>query len=190
MGLILAAGESNRMGTDKALLAYRGSTFLESIIAMLREASIERVVVVLGHHAAEIERATNLIDVEVVFNKDYQRGQTSSLQRGLKTLAEQPVDGVVLALVDHPAVRAKTIAKLIAAFIASRAPVVVPTYQGQRGHPVLIGRALFDELIGLPPDAGANTVIRKYRASTEYVETDDEGITIDVDDREEYGNLQ
>ncbi|HEV2492326.1 MAG TPA: nucleotidyltransferase family protein [Terriglobia bacterium] len=185
-GLILAAGESTRMGRDKALLMYRGSTFLESIITTLRGAGSERIVVVLGHHAADIERATNLANVEVLINADYRRGQTSSLQRGLKALMGEPVEGVVLSLVDHPAVRAETIAKLIATFTPSLAPVVIPTHQGQRGHPVLIGRALFEELLGLPPDAGANTVIRKYRASTQWVEVDDAGVLTDVDDLEAY----
>lgn len=188
-GLILAAGESTRMGIDKALLMYRGRTFLQSIIATLRDAGVERIVIVLGHHAAEIERATNLANVEVLLNADYQRGQTSSLQTGLKALAGQPVDGIVLSLVDHPAFRASTIAKLIVAFNASRAPVVVPTYQGQRGHPVLIGRALFDELMGLAQDAGANTVIRKYRESTQFVEVDDAGVLTDVDDPAAYRKL-
>lgn len=177
------------MGRDKALLLYRGRTFLEGIIATLREAGVERIVVVLGHHAAEIERAVNLASVEVVVNEDYQRGQTSSLQTGLKAFAAQEVDGVVLSLVDHPAVRAETIAKLIAVFRTSGAPVAIPTYRDQRGHPVLIGRALFEELLGLPPDAGANTVIRKYRASTQWVEVDDAGVLIDVDDPEAYQKL-
>jgi molybdenum cofactor cytidylyltransferase len=188
-GLILAAGESTRMGTDKALLVYRGQTFLDGIIATLRAAGIERIVVVLGHHAAEIERVANLANIEVALNADYQRGQTSSLQKGLAALAGQPVDVVVLSLVDHPAVQAETIAKLIIAFRASGAPVVIPTYRDQRGHPVLIGRQLFDELLGLPPDAGANTVIRKYRGSTQWVEVADAGVLIDVDDLGGYQKL-
>jgi len=85
-GLVLAAGESSRMGRDKALLPYHGRTFLEMVVAKLREAGISRVGVVLGHHAGEIRRAVSLPGVEVVTNCDYLRGQTSSLQAGLAAL--------------------------------------------------------------------------------------------------------
>ncbi len=180
-GLILAAGESSRMGRDKALLNYRGRTFLDTIIQTLRDTGIERIAVVLGHHAEEIQRATNLEGVDVVVNSEYRRGQTSSLQCGLRALESPALEGVVLCLVDHPAVSAATIQKLVQSFQQSPTPLVIPTYQGQRGHPVVIGRALFTELLNLGPDEGANTVIRKYRDTTRFLETDDEGTILDVD---------
>jgi molybdenum cofactor cytidylyltransferase len=189
-GLILAAGESSRMGKDKALLAYRGRTFLESILASLRESGISRIVVVLGHHAEEIRRALNPEGAEVVVNKDYGLGQTSSLQAGLRALVTPDLDAVVLCLVDHPAVSAATIGKLIAGFHESPSAVVIPTFQNQRGHPVLIARALFDELMQLGPQTGANTIIRKYRGETRLVKTSDSGILLDVDDPETYRQLQ
>ncbi len=189
-GLILAAGESSRMGTDKALLTYRGRTFLETIIATLRAASIERVAVVLGHHAEEIQRAVNLPGVEVVVNHDYQQGQTSSLQAGLRALEREDLEAVVLSLVDHPAVSAETIGALIEAFKLSHAPVVVPTFKGQRGHPVVVSRSLFGELLRLKPDAGANTVIRKQREARRFVAVEDAGILLDVDDPESFRRLE
>ena len=191
-GLILAAGESTRMGTDKALLTYRGRTFIEAILATLREAGVSRLAVVLGHHADEIQRAVDFTGVEVIVNHDYQQGQTSSLQAGLKALesgAGTSVEAVLLCLVDHPAVPAEAIRALLAAFRATASPVVIPAFKGQRGHPVLIGRALFDELLGSNPEAGANTVIRKYRNATQFVEVGDAGILLDVDDPETYRNL-
>ena len=147
------------MGRDKALLPYRGRTFLETIIAKLREAGVERVAVVLGHHAEEIKRAAKLDDVEVAINRDYASGQTSSLQAGLRTLASPDLEAIVLCLVDHPAVSAPVIRELIAAFQKSRAPVVIPTFSSQRGHPVLIGRELFPQLTSLP-DCGRSGVPR------------------------------
>ena len=191
-GLILAAGESTRMGTDKALLTYRGRTFIEAILATLREAGVSRLAVVLGHHADEIQRAVDFTGVEVIVNHDYQQGQTSSLQAGLKALdsgAGTSVEAVLLCLVDHPAVPAEAIRALLAAFQATASPVVIPAFKGQRGHPVLIGRALFDELLGLSPEAGANSIIRKYRNATQFVEVGDAGILLDVDDPETYRNL-
>ena len=174
-GLILAAGESSRMGRDKALLVYRGRTFLESIIAMLREAGIDRIAAVLGHHAQEIRQAANFAEVEVVLNSEYRRGQTSSLQAGLRALDSADLDAVVLCLVDHPAATSTTVRKLLESFRMSRAPVVIPTHQGQRGHPILISRTLFDELLSLGPEQGANLVVRKYRDRISFVEVDDGG---------------
>ena len=111
-GLILAAGESRRMGRDKALLTYRGRTFLETIIDNLGAAGIEKITVVLGHHAEAIQRAVNLAAVRVVVNHDYQRGQTSSLQLGLAAAAADSPEAVILCLVDHPAISAEVIVKL------------------------------------------------------------------------------
>lgn len=189
-GLLLAAGESSRMGRDKALLDYRGKTFLEHILATLREAGLERTVVVLGHHAEEIRRAVNLAGAEVVVNQDYRLGQTSSLQAGLRALVQPETDAVVLCLADHPAVSADVVKQLVAAFQETAAPVVVPTYQGQRGHPVLIARALFDELLGLNARQGANTVIREYSGATHCIEVQDSSILLDVDDPKAYLDLR
>jgi molybdenum cofactor cytidylyltransferase len=193
-GLILAAGESSRMGADKALLTYRGRTFLETILTSCRDAGLEPLVVVLGHHAEEIRRAVKFGSAEVVINSDYQRGQTSSLQAGLRALespdfeapVEAKVEAIILCLVDHPNVSPPTVRKLIASFEPPKSSVVIPTFQGRRGHPVLIGRALFAELRNLSPDQGANGVIQKHRDATQFVEVSDPGVLTDVDDPEAY----
>ncbi len=189
-GLILAAGESSRMGTDKALLTYRGRPFLGTVLRTLRDAGVARVAIVLGHHAEEIQRAVGLKDAVVVINPDYAQGQTSSLQAGLKVLESTDVQAILLCLVDHPQVSADTIRTLIRSFWKSSCPVVIPTFQNQRGHPVLIGRALFEELLGLSAEAGANTVIREYREATQFVEVQDPGILLDIDDPETYRRLK
>jgi molybdenum cofactor cytidylyltransferase len=189
-GLILAAGESSRMGQDKALLTYRGRTFLETVVQTLREADVSRVAIVLGHHAEEIQRGITLEDVEVVINPEYRRGQTSSLQAGLRALDSPDFEAVVLCLVDHPLISADTVRGLVASFRRSGAPVLIPTFQNQRGHPVLIGRALFSEVSSLDPGEGANTVIRKHREATQFVAVSDPGILLDIDDAETYRRLQ
>lgn len=187
--LILAAGESSRMGTPKATLTYRGRTFLELIVQTLQEGGLERIVVVLGHQAEEIQRQVKIEAAQVILNPDYRSGQTSSLQAGLRALIADDLDAVLLCLVDHPAVSAETARTIVATFRQCGAPVVIPTYQGRRGHPVLIGRQAFDELLGLTRDAGADSVVRRYRPATQYVEVEDEGIVVDVDDPESYRGL-
>jgi molybdenum cofactor cytidylyltransferase len=226
-GLVLAAGESSRMGRDKALLSYGGQTFLEIIVAKLREAGISRVAVVLGHHADEIRRAVSLPAVEVVTNRDYLRGQTSSLQAGLAALDEwslqreacalartgaarrlssapaqeteekidssgltKRLDAFVLSLVDNPAFESSTVSSLTRAFAQTAVPVVIPTYGGRHGHPVLIARPLFEPLLALTADQGANSVIRAWHNRTQLVEVTDPGILVDVDDEEAYGALR
>ncbi|HEV2245725.1 MAG TPA: nucleotidyltransferase family protein [Terriglobia bacterium] len=188
-GIVLAAGESSRMGEDKALLMYRGRTFLENINSVLREAGIHPIIVVLGHHAELIRQRVDLRSVEVIVNQDYRSGQTSSLQAGLRVLAGNEPDGVLLCLTDHPVLSADTINKLIHNFTSTGRPVVIPQINGKHGHPVLLGRGLFNRILALGPDEGADTVIHQYRDRTEFVEVTDAGILIDVDDPESYRKL-
>jgi molybdenum cofactor cytidylyltransferase len=186
-GLILAAGESSRMRQDKALLQYHGRPFLEVIIGTLRAASVGRIAVVLGYHALEIQRGVNLDDVQVIRNPDYREGQTSSLQAGLRALEASNPEAILLCLVDHPAISPEVIRQLCAGFQKSRAPVVVPTYRGRRGHPALIGSAVFHELLDLKPGDGANTVIQKYETCS--LEVEDPGVLVDIDLPEDYRRL-
>ncbi|MBZ5514859.1 MAG: nucleotidyltransferase family protein [Acidobacteriia bacterium] len=177
------------MGRDKALLTYRGQSFLESIIRTLREAGIEHITVVLGHHAEEIRRAVNLRGAEVVVNADYRLGQTSSLQAGLRALAASDLAAIVLCLVDHPLVAPGTVRTLTAALGEPGVVAAIPTHHGQHGHPVVIGKELFAELNTLPPEIGANTVVRRHQQTTKLVEVDDPGILADIDNPETYHRL-
>ena len=188
-GIVLAAGESSRMGTDKALLVYRGRTFLENIISTLRQAGVRRVIVVLGHHADLIQQSIDLSKVEIVIHQDYRLGQTSSLQAGLRVLAGKQPDGVVLCLVDHPAISADTIQALMQGFESAGSPVVIPQLRGKHGHPVLVSREVFQQILALGPDEGADTVIHRFRPQTDFVDVADPGILLDVDDPESYIKL-
>lgn len=188
-GLILAAGESRRMGRDKALLSYGGRTFVETLALKLRQAGIENIAVVLGHHAKEIERAVSLGGVRVVLNPDYEQGQTSSLQAGLAAFEGLCPEGVILCLVDHPAVSVETIRTLKTRFERDHPPAVIPTLNGQRGHPVVISQSLFAEILALPGGGGANAVLRKYHETAQWAEVEDHGILLDVDDPATYERL-
>jgi molybdenum cofactor cytidylyltransferase len=188
-GLILAAGESRRMGRDKALLTYRGRTFLETLIDNLGAAGIAKISVVLGHHAEIIQREIDLSAAQVVVNHEYQRGQTSSLQLGLAAAAADRPEAIILCLVDHPAISSEVIRKLTERYESTRPPVIIPTHGGERGHPIVISQTLFPELLALSPHEAANKVIRKYRHATQFVEVADPGVLIDVDDPATYEQL-
>jgi molybdenum cofactor cytidylyltransferase len=182
-GLILAAGESRRMGQAKALLEYRGETFLNRLISLFR-ARCSPVIVVLGASADPI-RASARGDALFIVNHNYQSGQTSSMQCGLRAV---PADagGVLFTLVDHPAVSPETIDTLL----ASPGPLLrVPRYQGHRGHPVWFSRDLIPEFLALPQDGAARDVVRSHRDRTEFLDVDDPGILADIDDAAAYRAL-
>jgi len=183
-GLILAAGESRRMGSPKPLLLYRDETFLDTLIGLFT-ARCSPVVVVLGAAADEI-RAGARRPAQFVVNPRYRSGQTSSLQCGLRALPAE-AGGVLFTLVDHPAVRPETLAALAG---AAGAPLLrVPRYQGRRGHPIWFSRALVPEFLALPETAAARDVVRAHAADTELVDVDDPGILADIDDPEAYRAL-
>jgi CTP:molybdopterin cytidylyltransferase MocA len=187
-GIILAAGASSRMGTPKALLDYRGETFVGRLVRVLGE-TCNPVIVVLGYHA-EALRAAMPAPAKIVVNPDPSRGQLSSLQSGLSALPPE-ADGFAFIPVDSPAVEADTVAKLVRAF-EQRDPstlFVIPRQFGHRGHPVLAARSIAAELLALPPTAEAREVVHAHVDRTEYVDVDDAGIFTDVDDPAAYRRL-
>lgn len=188
-GIILAAGASSRMGTPKALLDYRGETFLARLVRVLGEAC-RPVMVVLGHNAdtlwQQVPPAAN-----IVVNPDPSRGQLSSLQTALAALPAEAA-GFAFIPVDSPAVEPATVAKLAQAFARRQAStlLVIPRRSGRRGHPVFAARPLAAEFLALPPTAEARDVVHAHVDRTEYVEVDDPGIFTDIDDPEAYRRLK
>jgi CTP:molybdopterin cytidylyltransferase MocA len=182
-GLILAAGESLRMGSPKALLEYRGETFLDRLIGLFA-ARCSPVVVVLGSGAAGI-RARISRPALVVVNPDFSRGQTSSMQCGLRSVGD--ASGVLFTLVDHPAVEPRTIDALLEG--SPSALLRVPRHQGRRGHPVWFSAALIPEFLMLPPSGAARDVVYAHRDETEFLDVEDAGILANIDDPAAYREL-
>lgn len=186
---ILAAGESSRMGSPKPLLPIDGSFFLERIVSALRRTRVGAIVVVLGHRAEEIRPRIAHLPVRVVVNERYREGQLSSLQAALRSLAADAPDALLLHLVDHPLLDPALVDLMIERFYATGKRIVVPRYRESRGHPVLVSREFFGELLALEAGRGANEVIRAHAAETLEIETDSEGVAIDIDTPEEYRRL-
>jgi CTP:molybdopterin cytidylyltransferase MocA len=188
-GIILAAGASSRMGTPKALLDYRGETFMGRLVRVLGE-SCEPLIVVLGYHA-DVIRQRIPSGSKVTINPDPSRGQLSSLQTGLAALPAE-AEGFAFIPVDSPAVAENTVAMLARAF-EQRKPetlFVIPRQSGKRGHPVFAARSVAAEFLALPPTAEAREVVHAHVDRTEYVDVDDSGIFTDVDDPEAYRQLK
>ena len=184
--VVLSAGESSRMGRPKALLPVGESTFIEGIVAALRAAKVGKILVVLGHGAPALEKKIRHLPVTILVNPDYARGQLSSLIVALRALDNENVDGILLHLVDHPFIDPGLVDRMIERFYETKKAIVVPVYKGRRGHPVIFSKTLFGELIAAPLDQGAKSVVRAHAAETLEVETEDEGITFDIDTPEDY----
>ena len=184
--IVLAAGKSERMGRPKALLPIRGRTFLENILDAVARSSIKDTVVVVGHHRDEILGHVHDLP-KVVFNPEYEQGMVTSFQAGIRALSPD-VSGAVLFLVDHPLVEPATIESLIANFAPNR--IVLPVFQGRRGHPVLFAREVLQEILSLPPSEGANIVVRRDPGRIVEVSVDAPGILVDIDTPEQFRKLE
>ena len=185
-GIILAAGRSQRMGRPKALLPIFGTTFLEHIVHQIRGSRLVDVKIVLGYQPEYIlERLPDLKKATVI-NSRYCEGQLSSLQTGIRALEPRNSDGLMLFLVDHPLVDTTLINEMINRFGRGGHPIVIPTFQGRRGHPVLFSKGLFVDLLSASPDEGAVAVVRQYRRQIHHLEWKSNEILIDVDTPEAY----
>jgi molybdenum cofactor cytidylyltransferase len=182
-GIILAAGESRRMGFPKAMLRYRDETFLDTLIGLFAP-HCSPLIVVLGSNADRIRESTAR-NATFVLNPDYPRGMTTSLQCGLRMLPPQ-ADSVLFTLVDHPAVQPGTIATLLN---SPETLLRVPRHGGRRGHPIWFSRELAPEFLALPESGAARDVVRAHAGDTQFLDLDDPGIVADIDDPAAYGRL-
>jgi molybdenum cofactor cytidylyltransferase len=187
VAVVLSAGESSRMGRPKALLPIDGRTFIEKIVGALKKSSVGKVIVILGHNADEMKRRIEHLPVEILVNPDYKLGQLSSLQVAIRRVeADADCDGMLVHLVDHPYIDVKLVDNMIERFHASGKLIIVPRYGGKRGHPVIFSHELFGELLAAPLDQGAKAVVNAHRDDTLEIDTQDSGVTVDIDTPELY----
>jgi molybdenum cofactor cytidylyltransferase len=180
--VILSAGASSRMGRPKALLPYREGTFLEHLIQVTRHPRIGVTRVVLGAGADEIRTIAKLDLSTVVLNANWKQGQLSSICEGIRSLEGVETDGIVLCPVDHPLVSARLVSDLIGQFYLSGKSIVLPTYNGRRGHPAIFSSTLYGDLLAAPADKGARAVVWAHSAGVLEVPTDEEGVVLNIND--------
>jgi molybdenum cofactor cytidylyltransferase len=180
--LILAAGESRRMGSAKALLLYNDRTFVEHLLDVTRHPRIGVQRVVLGAEAEYIRERLGLDSSLIIENPDWQQGQLSSIQAGIRALAGTPTEGVLLCLVDHPLISSTLVKTLIESFDASGKAIVLPSYLGRRGHPLIFASRLYDELLAAPAETGARAVVWKHDGEVLEVPTEEQGVLINLND--------
>lgn len=188
--VVLAAGASSRMGSPKPLLPLAEGTYLSRILSTLADCALLRVIVVLGSSADEVRAGVNLAGSEVLVNERWRDGMLSSLLVAVRAVEVDPaVSGLLVSLVDVPRFDRSTVLALLKEQRRSAAPVVVPTYGGRRGHPVLFDRSVFDELLAAPADQGARAVVHAHADSLREVAVDDPWIVRDSDTPAEHRRM-
>jgi len=180
--VILAAGSSSRMGAPKQAIQVHGMSLLRRAVIAALEGGCSPVVVVTGAHAETSRKEIGGLEVEEVFNPDWETGMGSSIRAGISALegAAPNIKGAVILVCDQPAVTADHILRLVRARSESGAPLAASRYGGTCGAPAAFGRGLFRELLLLADAAGAKQIIRKYESQAHFIELPDGEADLDV----------
>lgn len=186
--IILAAGDSTRMGRTKALLHYRGKTFIEKLIDDYRTVGCHPIIVILGKDADQVNTLLEGSDLEVQINPHPENGLLSSLQIGLKSLPANCA-GAFFSPVDHPAVRIETLQMMLKEWGRRGEKAVRPRFRGRGGHPALLGRGWIEEVPTLPLSSSVRTLLHQRSSDIIEFPVSDPGILIDVDTPEDYQRL-
>lgn len=198
-GVILAAGESSRMGTDKALLPWpppvegqppASETFLSAAIRSLTLSS-DFVLVVAGKNESALAPIVYTIGASIVVNRDPSRGQFSSLQIGLQEVLNRGRDAAIVTLVDRPPVSATTVASLREAFEWAPQNIwaVVPEFGGIHGHPYVVGREMMEQFLQAPATANAHDIEHQHMDHIQYLPVEDRLVAVNINTPEDYAAL-
>jgi molybdenum cofactor cytidylyltransferase len=183
--IILAAGESKRMGSPKMLLPFHGRTMIETVISNVSESNVCNIVVVLGAVREPILKLIDKYNVKYCFNDNYQNGMLSSVICGFRNLASD-YKAVLVFQGDQPLITANTINRVTGEYLSSRKGIVIPVYRSRRGHPILIDRKYHEEIGKLSPDKGLRSLASMFSDDVQEVDTVEPGILRDFDTYKEY----
>lgn len=183
--ILLAAGESRRMGSFKQLMTLGGKTFVERCVDNLLTSRAGDVIVVTGHREADVRNALADRSVRFAHNADYRNGMSSSIKQGIAAL---PLDAeaCLIALVDQPEIGVSVFNMVIDAYVSETPLIVVPTYAGRRGHPIVLDLRLREEILAMDPEQGLRQVVSLHRDQTCFVEASTETVLLDFDTPEDY----
>jgi molybdenum cofactor cytidylyltransferase len=183
--VILAAGESKRMGTPKMLLPFGGKTMIECVVRNVTGSDVDKTLIVLGAYSEIILEIVKELPVRSCYNDKYKEGMLSSVKCGFGNLPDE-FDAVLVFQGDQPFITPKATNLVIEAYRLSGKGIVIPVYNKKRGHPLMINRKYKDEVENLDPNEGLRSLAQKYSYDVYEVETGEQGILRDFDTFEEY----
>jgi len=183
--IVLAAGDSTRMGYPKALLPLGAELFITRILRVLRDAGLPRPVIVLGRTAALIQPCIQSWPADVRINPDPDRGQLSSIQLALENIGPEYDAGMIWP-VDQPAVSEDLVHRLAQLFLSSGSRIVCPACGGRRGHPAIFHRDLFLEFMAAPLDEGPKKILVRHQHETTELLTEESAAVRDIDTPSDY----
>jgi molybdenum cofactor cytidylyltransferase len=189
--LILAAGQSKRMGQPKMLLPWGTVTVIEQVIRVFAEAGMDDILVITGGVHEQVQdiilNGSREYPVRTAYNKDYESGEMlSSIQCGLRDLTEESIGAALIALGDQPQVEESSVRRVCEAFLQTKSPLVVPSYRMRRGHPWLVARSLWNEILNMGPAQTPRNFLNAHAEAIHYVELDSPTILADLDTPEDY----
>lgn len=186
--ILLAAGEAKRIGRPKLLMPFGGGTVLERTLDNLLTSKVDEVIVVLGPRAGVIKQVIDNRPVKVVVNPDYHRGMSTSLITGLSLVGDR-AQRIMIALADQPLIDGEIYDRLIEASLSCDKGIIVPTYQGRRGNPIIFSTRYKQELIKLKGDVGGRQILRQYPDDILEVAVHSESINLDINTMYDYLRL-
>lgn len=186
--ILLAAGESRRMGEFKQLLDFDGKSFVERCADTLLASNVSEVVIVTGHRESEVRRAVGNRPVRFIHNPGYRSGMASSIKIGVQALKDE-VRACVLALVDQPQIATDVINRLIETYEKSHPLIVIPAFAGKNGHPLLLDLSLREEILSMDPEHGLREVVHSHASGIARVEVSTRAVLEDFDLPEDYQRL-
>ncbi len=188
--IVLAAGLSTRMGQPKMILPWEGKTVIEAVVRAVLNGGIALPVVVTGARHEQITGLLRNYPVQLVFNPSYADGEMlHSLQAGLSAITRN-MQAVFIVLGDQPQIRPATVRSLLEEYRKSKAALVIPSYQMRRGHPWLVGREFWTELLELHEPRTLRDFIHHHEAEIDYLNVDTPTILADLDTPEDYEKLK
>ena len=187
--LILAAGQSRRMGQPKMLLPWGGTTVLGQVIETIQRAGIADILIVTGGARREVESIAEKYRVQTVFNADFASGEMlSSIQVGLKFISREGrfADGALVVLGDQPQIEERSVRAVVSRFEETGASLVVPSVRMRRGHPWLVASLLWEEILAMQAPESPRDFLNRHASTIEYVNVDSPSILADLDTPEDY----
>lgn len=185
--VVLAAGESKRMGRQKLLLPWHDKTMIEEVISHLLVSKVDETLVVLGADSTKIEEKIKKYPVKTTVNPYYKKGMLSSVQWGFNQMGRD-VRGVLVYLGDQPLIPAYVIDRVISSYKKSKKGIIIPVYKKKRGHPILIHSRYTEEINNLDPEIGLRGLVHSHQDDILEVKVESPGILKDIDDQDDYSS--